>query len=81
MYFISLVIIARSSAYAAELSVYCDVLSLPPNLTLSSRLSSGSRDMINRYGLSVSPCIVPLCMWTGLVLPKCNPKNIVDELE
>jgi hypothetical protein len=37
--------------------------------------------LINRYGLSVSPCMVPLCMCTGLVLPKCGPKNIVDELE
>jgi hypothetical protein len=29
----------------------------------------------------VSPCMVPLCMCTSLVLPKCDPKNIVDELE
>jgi hypothetical protein len=75
--FISFVIMARSSTYAAELRVYCDVLSLYPRLSLSS----GSRDMMKRYGLSVSPCMVPLCMWTGLVLPKCDPKNIVDELE
>jgi hypothetical protein len=62
MYFISLVIMAKSYAYAAELSLYCDVLSLYPKLLLSSHLSSGSRDMIKRYGLSVSPCMVPLCM-------------------
>jgi hypothetical protein len=61
---------AKSSAYAAELSVYYDVLSLYPKLPLSSHLSSGSRDMIKRYGLSVSPCMIPHCMWTGLVLPK-----------
>jgi hypothetical protein len=79
--FISFVIMARSSAYAAELRMYCDVLSLYPGLSLSSHLSSGSRVMMKRYGLNVSPCMVPLCMWTGLVLPKCDPKNIVDELE
>jgi hypothetical protein len=81
MCFMSLVIMAKSSTYATEVSVCCDVLSLYPRLPLSSHLSSGSRDMIKTYGLSMSPCMVPLCMWTGLVLPKCDPKNIVDELE
>jgi hypothetical protein len=37
--------------------------------------------MIKRYGLSISPCMVSLCMYTGLVLPKCDPENIVDEFE
>jgi hypothetical protein len=81
MCFILLVIMAKSSTYVVELSVYCDVLSLYHKLPLSNHLSSGSRDMIKRYGLSVSPCMVPLCMWTSLVLPKCDPKNIVNELE
>jgi hypothetical protein len=81
MCFISFMIIAKSSAYAAELSVYCDILSLYPKLPLSSHPSSGSRNMMKRYGLSVSPCIVPLCMYTGLVSSKYDPKNIVDELE
>jgi hypothetical protein len=81
MFFILLVIMAKSSAYAVELSVYCDVLSVYPRLPLSSHLSSGSRDMMKRYGLSVSPCMVPLYMWTGLVFPKWDPENIVDELE
>ena len=72
---------AKSSAYAAELSVYCDVLSLYPKLPLSNHLSSGSRDMMKRYGLSMSPCMVLPCMWTGLVFPKWDPKNIVDDLE
>ena len=53
MYFISLVIMPKSSAYAAELSVYySDVLSLFPKLPLSNHLSSGSRYMIKRYGLN-----------------------------
>jgi hypothetical protein len=80
MCFMSFVIMAKSSAYVAELSVYCDVLSLYARLPLSNHLSSGSKNMMKRYGLSVSPCIVPLCMCTGLVLRKCDPKNIVDEL-
>jgi hypothetical protein len=77
----SLVIMAKSFTYVAELSVYCDVLSLYPKFPRSNHLRSGSRNMIKRYGLSMSPCMVPLCIWTGLVLPKCDLKNIVDELE
>jgi hypothetical protein len=48
MYFRSFVIIARSSVYAAELRVYCDVWSLYPRLLLSSHLSSGSKNIIKR---------------------------------
>ena len=81
MCFMSLVVMAKLFAYATELSVCCDVLSLYPRLPLFSHLSSGYSDMIKRYGLSVSPCMVPLCMWIGLVLPKCDPKNVVDEME
>jgi hypothetical protein len=81
MDFMLFVIMARSSAYAAEFSVYCDVLSLYPRLSRSSHLSRGSRNMIKMYGLSISPCMVPLCMCTGFVLPKCVPVNIVDEFE
>jgi hypothetical protein len=29
----------------------------------------------------MSPCMVPLCICTGLVFPKYEPKNIVDEFE
>jgi hypothetical protein len=35
---------------------------------------------MNRYGLSVSPCIVPLWMWIGFVCPTCLPVYIVVEL-
>ena len=72
---------ARSSIYATELSVSYDVLSFYPKLPLSNHLSSGSRNIMKRYGLIVSPYMVPLCMCTGLVLPKYDAKNIVDELE
>ena len=61
--------------------MYRDVLSLYPRLPLSSHLNSVSRDMIKRYGLNMSHCMVPLCMWTGLVFLKYVPKNIVVELE
>jgi hypothetical protein len=81
MDFMLFVIMARSSAYAAEFSVYCDVLSLYPRLLHSSHLSRGSRNIIKRYRLSVFPCMVLLCMCTGFVLPKCVLENIVDELE
>jgi hypothetical protein len=81
MDFMLLVIMAKSSAYAAEFSVYCDVLSLYPRLSCSSHLSRGSRNMIKRYGLSVSPYMVLLCMCTGFVLPKYVLVNIVDEFE
>jgi hypothetical protein len=61
MCFILFVIMAKSSAYAVELSVYCDVLSLYPKLPRSNHLSSGSRDMIKRYGL------VCLLVWCRVV--------------
>ena len=81
MFFMLLVVMARSFADAAEFSINCDVLSLYPSLPLSSHCSSGSREMMKRYGLNVSPCMVPLCMWIGLVFSKWDPENIVDELE
>lgn len=39
----------------------------------------GSRKRINRYGLRVSPCIVPRNMGTGLVVSKYSPEKIVEE--
>jgi hypothetical protein len=35
---------------------------------------------MNRYGLRVSPWMVPLCMCIGVVLPKCLPMYMVVEL-
>ena len=81
MDFMLLVIMAKSSVYVAEFSVYCDMLSLYPRLSHFSHLSNGSRNMIKRYGLSVSPCMVLFCMCTNFVLPKYVPVNIVDEFE
>ena len=58
--------IARSSAYAGELTVSSDVPNIYPLLPLCSQRSSGSRNMRNRYGL-----MYPLgwCLFVlGLVL-------------
>ena len=71
------VIAARSSAYAAELMVSFDVPNVYPFLPLCSHLSNGSRNIRNRYGLKVSPWMVPLWMGIGFVLPKCSPVNMV----
>ena len=75
------VIAARSSAYAAELIVSLDVPNVYPLCPRCNQRSSGSKNIRKRYRLSVSPCIVPLCIGMGLVLPKCSPVNIVLEFE
>ena len=62
-------IAARSSAYTAKLIVSLDV----PN--------RGSKNIRKRYGLSVSPCIVLLCIDIGFIFPKCSPVNMVLEFE
>ena len=76
-----LVIATRSSAYAAELIVSLDVPNVYPFFPVCSHLSSGSKNIRKKYGLSVSPCIVPRCIGMGFVLPKCSPVNMVLELE
>jgi hypothetical protein len=64
------VIAARSSAYVAELIVSLDVPNVYPCFPLCSHLSKGSKNIKKMYGLSVSPCIVPLCIG---VSPKWCP--------
>ena len=41
-----------------------------PKLSFSSHLRSGSRNIINRYGLRVSPCMIPRLIFIGNVDPK-----------
>jgi hypothetical protein len=53
-------ITARSSAYATELIVSLDVSNVYPLYPRCSQRSSGSKNIKKMYGLSVSPCIVPL---------------------
>ena len=48
-----------------------------PLFLLCSHLRSGLRNMIKRYRLNVSPCIVSLCMGMSCVLSKCSPVNVV----
>ena len=73
--------VARLSAYAAELVVNLDVQNVYPFFPLWSHLSRGSRNIKKRYGLSVSSCIVSLCIDIGFVFPKCSPMNMVLEFE
>ena len=55
-----LAIAARSSAYAADEILILDVPKVYPLLPCCNHLRRGSRNIRNRYGLRVSPCIVPL---------------------
>ena len=64
------VIMAKSSAYAVVVHVEWEVLKWYPMSSFSSHLRSGSRKIINRYGLRVSPCIVPRLISIGSVVPK-----------
>ena len=48
-------IIARSSAYATEFIVILDVPSVYPFFPLCNQHRSGSRNIMNKYGLRVSP--------------------------
>jgi hypothetical protein len=73
--------VARSSAYAAELIVSLDVPNVYQFFPLCNHLNRGSKNIRKRYGLSVSPCIVPLCIGIGFVFPKCSPVNMVLEFE
>ena len=55
-----LAIAARSFAYAADEILTLDVPKVYPLSPCCSHLRSGSKNIINRYGLRVSLCIVPL---------------------
>ena len=76
-----LAIAAKSSAYAADEIVTLDVPKVYPLSPCCNHRRSGSKNIINRYGLRVSPCIVPLWMGIGRVLPKCSPENIIEDCE
>ena len=52
-----------------------------PLFSCCNHLKRGSRNMMNKYGLRVSPCIVPLRMGMSCVLPKCSPMNVVVDCE
>ena len=76
---ILLVIMAKSSAYAVVEHVDVDVLKWYPRLSFSSHRSRGSKKMRNRYGLRVSPCMVPRLIFIWGVVPKMLPvKDVVE---
>jgi hypothetical protein len=52
-----------------------------PIFQFFNHLRSGSRKIIKRYGLNVSPCMVPLCMGIGCVLPKSSQVHVVVDCE
>ena len=62
-----LAIAAMSSAYVDDEIFILDVPKVYPLVPCCSHLRRGSKNMINRYGLSVYPCIVPRWMKIGKV--------------
>ena len=56
------IIITRSSTYAAKFIVILDVLSVYPYFQFCNDRRSGSRNIMNEYGLRVSPWIFLLCI-------------------
>jgi hypothetical protein len=68
----------RSFAYyATEFIFVSDVLKEYPLFSFCSHLRNGSRNIIKRYELIVSSCMVLLCMEISCVLPKYSSMNVV----
>ena len=76
-----LAIAAKSSAYDAEEIFTLDVPNVYPSFPCCNHRRRGSKNIMNRYGLRVSPCIIPLWMGIGCVLPKCSPIYMVVDCE
>lgn len=58
-----------------------DVLKWYPRLSFFNHLSSDSRKIMKRYGLKVSPCIIPRLILIGCMVPKWLPvKDVVEFL-
>ena len=68
---------AKSSAYGPEYILVLEVLKVYPVFLFCSHRRNGFRKIINRYGHSVSPCMVSFCMEIGYVLPKYSPMYVV----
>lgn len=71
---------AKSSTYAAKLIISLDVPSVYLFFPLCSQRSSGSKNIRNKYELSVLPCIV-LRINIDFVFPKCTLVNMVLKCE
>ena len=63
-----------------KLIVVFEVLKVHSRLSLSNHLNNSFRKKKKRYGLRVSPCIVPLWMEIGFVFVKCMPMNVVQKV-
>jgi hypothetical protein len=50
---------ARLSTYTTDLIEHFEVLKESPWLSSSSHLNRGLRNIMKRYRLNVSPCIIP----------------------
>ena len=72
---------SRSSVCTVKLIYILEVLHKYPLFPLCSHLIRGYEIIIKRYGLSVSPCMVALCIGIGCVLPKYSPTNVVVDCE
>lgn len=68
-----LVWMIRSPAYAVVVMVFGEVLKWYPSWSILSHLSRGSRKMMNRYELYVSPWMVPWLIWIGGVVMEWAP--------
>lgn len=75
------VIVAKSSAYAVELIVSLNVPNVYPFFPLCSHCNNGYKNIKEMYCLSVSSCIIPLCIGIDFVFLKCSSVNIVLECE
>ena len=62
-------IMARSSAYAVVVHVDVDVFKWYPMLFFFSQRSRDYMNIINKYGLRVSPCMVPRLIVIGCIIP------------
>ena len=61
------------------LRVTCGSVKLVPKVVYFNHRKSGFRKMMNRYGLSVLLCSIPLLIWIGGVAPKWLPwKEVVE---
>jgi hypothetical protein len=72
---------AKSLAYAAEFILVLEVLKVYPLFFYCNQRNSDSKIIINRYGLKVSPCMIPLCTGISCVLPKYSPIYVVVDCE
>ena len=76
------VMMARLSTQVMVSHVVVEVLKWYPMLFFPNHRKSGSRKMMKRYGLIVSPCIVPMLIRINGMAPKWLPwKEVVEFMQ